>query len=211
MNTSRLTVLAACFCASALSYASDPTPANHPEKRYPQFSVEAEAGAFFPLDSNMRHIYGTALPIFTLAGNWWFHKSWDLWLDVSYVFGNGHATGVGDESTHLSYIPLSIGIKYFYPVTKSTDIYVGVGPSYGFMHTVDRSEHVHRKTSANNFGATAKSGVIYSFNKRWYLQGFFNYMYQKMYFHQTESEPFVYRYSANLSSLQLGGGVGLKF
>ncbi len=175
------------------------------------FSIEAQAAAFFPLGSTMRRVYGTALPLFTLEGNWRFHKSWDIWLDVSYVFGNGHSIGNNHNSTHLSFIPLSAGIKYLYQVGKSIDLYVGVGPCYSFLHTLDRSAYVHRHTSASNFGAIVKTGTVYYFANRWFIDGFFNYMYQRIFFHQSESEPVVYRDSANLSSLQLGAGIGIKF
>lgn len=183
---------------------------NH-DTYYNGFSIEAQTAAFFPLSSTIRHIYGSALPMFTLAVNWWFQKSWAVWLDSSYVFGNGHATGFVHESTHLSFVPITAGLKYFYRICNATDLYAGFGPSYSFLYTVDRSQYVHRHTSANSFGFTVKTGVIYYFKDWWFVQGFFNYMYQKMHFHRTESDPFVVRRTANLSSLQLGAGAGLKF
>ena len=175
------------------------------------FSTDIEAAAFFPLGSTMRRIYGTALPQFTAAENWRFHRHWAAWLDVSYVFGNGHSIGETHASTHLNLVPISAGIKYVHRVSDCTDFYVGLGPCYSFLDTTDHSSHVRKHTSASNFGAVAKSGFVYHLNSRWFVQGFFNYMYQKVYFHQTDSSPFVYRYNANLSSLQLGGGIGINY
>jgi outer membrane protein len=196
-------------CLQAMNN-SNHVPTSHDKKTDHAFSIEAQAAAFFPLGSTLRRIYGSALPLFTLAETWRFHKYWAGWIDVSYVFGNGHSVGNDHKSTHLNFIPITAGIKYCYQIGKS-DLYIGIGPCYSFVNTVDRYPYVHRNNSANNFGATIKTGFIYNFKDRWFFQSFFNYMYQKMYFHQTESDPFVYRYSANLSSLQLGGGFGFKF
>lgn len=184
--------------------ASD-TPCYHKD-----FSAEVQTAAFFPLGSPLRHIYGSALPLFTLAGNWWFHKPWGVWMDISYAFGNGHAIGYEGPSSHLNFIPLTAGIKYVHRVREATHFYIGFGPAYSFLVTTDRSEYVHRHTSTSNFGLTIKTGFMHYFNNRWFFQGFFNYMYQKMYFQQTDS-PYVYRYKADLSSLQLGIGVGARF
>ncbi len=91
-------------------------------------STEMQAAAFFPLGSTMRRIYGTPLPQFTVAENWRFHRSWDAWVDLSYVFGNGHSKGENHASTHLSLVPISVGIKYFHRVNDCTDFYVGLSP-----------------------------------------------------------------------------------
>jgi outer membrane protein len=212
-----LKLLLVSFFFFPLSYARAPfcqarvCEKTCPERQYSPFLIEADAAAFFPLSSAVRRIYGTALPSFTLEFNWRFYKHWGVWLDGSYVFGNGHAMGYGHESTHLSFVPITAGAKYFYPLGESIDLYMGLGPCYSFLNTTDHSRHVHKKTSANNFGATVKTGFIYHCNKRVFLDFFFNYMFQTMHFHKTESDPFVYRHDVNLSSLQLGGGIGLEF
>jgi hypothetical protein len=174
-------------------------------------SLDAKYAAFSPLDSRVRKIYGSALPMFTVEGNVRVCGCWEVWLDGSYVFGNGHSSACNKNKTHLSFVPISVGLKYLYPICYGTDLYIGAGPCYSFFNTKDHSEFVHENTSRNNWGAIVKSGFIYHYNECIFLEGFFNYMYQEFSFGKTSDDPFVYRQNANLSSLQLGIALGWNF
>lgn len=173
------------------------------------FSIEAQYAAMFPLNSTVCRIYGYALPQFTLELNWnW--KCFSVWLDGSYVFANGKAVPCGG-STHLNFVPITLGVRYFYSVCHDTDLYLGIGACYSFLNTRDHSPYVHEKTSANNAGAIVKSGFVYRVCDGIFFEGFLNYMYQKFYFHKYETEPFVYRNDVDMSSLQLGVAIGWEF
>ena len=175
------------------------------------FSLEAQYATVFPLDSKVGRIYGYALPSFTLQGSW-NYKCWSIWLDGSYTFANGEAIGCGSgRKTHLSFVPITLGVKYIYTVCQDTEVYFGLGACYSFLNTKDHSEYVHEKTSANNTGAIVKTGFVYHYCDGFFLEGFFNYMYQKFYFHKEETDPFVYRNDVDFSSLQLGVGIGWTF
>jgi hypothetical protein len=174
-----------------------------------RFSVSAQTAVFIPLDSKVRRIYGSALPAFTLEGNWKY-QCWNVWLNSSYIFGNGHAIGSSDK-THLNLVPITFGLKYIYTLCNSTDLYLGLGGSYGFLNIRDHSDFVHKKVSKNRFGGIVKSGIIYNYCENIFFEGFFNYTYQRFTFSKTSNDPFVYRHDADLSSLQLGAGVGMKF
>lgn len=174
------------------------------------FSVEAQGAAFFPLDSKVRRIYGSALPMVTLEGNWQY-SCWGAWLNGSYVFGNGHAIGSRENKTHLSLVPITLGVKYICSICDSTDLYIGVGASYSFLNTRDHSDFVHKRVSSNGFGGIVKSGLSYNFCENLFIEGFLNYTYQRFTFSRNSNDPFVYRHDVNLSSLQLGLGLGVKF
>ena len=175
------------------------------------FSLDAKYAAFFPLDSRVRKIYGSSLPMFTLEANMKTSRCLEVWLDTSYVFGNGHSCSCDKNKTHLNFVPISLGVKYIYSLCDRTDFYIGAGPCYSFFNTKDHSEFVHENTSKNNWGAIVKSGFIYHYNECMFLEGFFNYMYQKFSFGKRSDDPFVYRHDANLSSLQLGVALGWNF
>lgn len=200
-------------CYSAPGYYGDPCCYNDPccDSYVDAFTVDVKYAAFFPLNSRVSNIYGWALPQFTLEGNVLFCKSWAIWLDGSYIFGNGHAVGGGSNKTHLSLVPITLGVKYFFPVCASTDFYVGLGASYSFLNTRDHSDYVHEKTSSNHVGGIVKTGFIYYYCDGFFLEGFLNYMYQQFYFPKTTDDPFVYRNDVDLSSLQLGIGIGWTF
>ena len=175
-----------------------------------EFSVEAQFAAYFPLDSTVGHIYGYALPAFTLEASWQW-QCMSIWLDGSYIFGSGHSIGCGGGPTHLNFVPITLGVKYIYPMCDSTDLYIGLGACYSFLNTRDHSEYVHENTSGNNAGAILKTGVVYHYCDGIFFEGFFNYQYQKFYFHKTETNPFVYRHDVDMSNLQLGVAVGWEF
>lgn len=174
------------------------------------FSVEAQYAAFFPVDSKVRRIYGSALPAFTLEGNWRY-QCWDLWLNGSYIFGHGHSTGPCKNKTHLNLVPISLGVKYLYSLCDCMEVYFGLGACYSFLNTRDHSEFVHEKVSSKGFGGVIKTGFVYNYCENFFLEGVLNYTYQRFTFSSTSVDPFVYRQDANLSSLQLGLGFGLKF
>lgn len=174
------------------------------------FSAAVQCAAFFPLDSDVHRIYGSALPAFTIEGNWQ-RECFGLWLNASYVFGNGHAYGGGGYKTHLNLVPISLGVKYIYSLCDSTDFYVGLGACYSFMNTRDHSEFVHERVSSNGFGGIVKTGLTYIYCENIFFEGFLNYTYQRFSFSRTSNDPFVYRRDVDLSSLQLGVGLGMKF
>lgn len=182
-----------------------------------EWSIAAKAAAFFPLSSKARKIYGSALPEFTLEGNF---KVWDgcwsdiyLWLDGNYVYGNGNSYG-GEphhHRTHLTLVPVTLGLKFAYHLCDWADFYLGAGPTYAWLQLRDSSSHVHRKTNRSAVGGIFKSGVVASLCGCYYLEGFFNYSYQRFDVRKPKHDPTVERHDADLSSLQLGAGVGWRF
>jgi len=172
------------------------------------FSIDAKVGAYFLLNSNVRDIYGPVLPAFTLEGNVNIYKGLTVWLDGSYIFGNGgHSYG----SSHLNFIPITLGLKYVYFIMDSMDIYAGAGPAYSFLITRDHSPYVHEKSHSNNWGFVAKSGFIYHCAKHLQVEGFVDYVYQEFHFSGTEEDPFVYRNNAFLNGIEIGASVGYNF
>lgn len=123
----------------SLAWADDPQPPSPDSSCL--FSLDAKVGAFFLLNSTARDLYGPVLPAFTLEGNVNVYKGLTVWLDGSYIVGNG-SNSYG--WSHLNFIPLSLGLKYVYPVMQSLDFYAGAGACYSFLITRDHSPYVHK-------------------------------------------------------------------
>jgi len=172
------------------------------------FSLSAKTGAFFLLNGTARDLYGPVLPSFTLEANADVYKGLTLWVDGSYLFGNGSNF---DGSSHLNFIPLSLGLKYVHSFSDRMDFYAGAGPCYSFLILRDRSPYVHKKTSLNNWGGVAKSGFVYRCTEHFRVEGFLNYMYQEFHFSGTWKNPFVYRTDAYLNGIEVGAGFGYQF
>jgi len=172
------------------------------------FSIDAKVGAYFLLNSTIRDLYGPVLPVFTLEGNVNVYKRLGVWLDGSYIFGNGtYSYG----SSHLNFIPISLGLKYVCSIMQSLDLYAGAGPCYSFLITRDRSPYVHEKNHSDNWGFVVKSGFIYHWTTHLQVEGFVDYMYQEFHFSGTGKDPFVYRTNAFLNGIEVGAGVGYNF
>ncbi len=180
------------------------------EKRLNKISVEIQSADFFPLDAKVQHIYSSVFLAFTLEGNWQ-SQCWGMWLNCSYIFGNGHSISFDSHKTHLSLVPITLGIKYIHPLCDSTDFYIGLGACYSFLNTKDQGEFIHKRVSSNAFGAIVKTGITYNFCENLYIDGFLNYTYQRFTFSKTRSDPLVYRHTAKLDSLQVSLGLGIKF
>ncbi len=212
MHTSnQLKKILGSFCAIAVLSQANPllaseTPPQPPPKDL--FSIDAKVGAFFLLNSNARDLYGPVLPSFTLEGNANVYKGLTVWLDGSYIFGNG---GNAYGWSHLNFIPLSLGLKYAYCIAPSMDFYAGAGPCYSFLITRDHSSYVQEKNYSNNWGFVAKSGFIYHCTQHLFVEGFANYVYQQFHFGKTSSDPLVYRTDAFLNGVEVGASFGYSF
>ncbi len=210
-STSRFKKLVASLCLlSTLPLFSSEDPAQTPPPPASKclFSVDAKVGAYFLLNSTIRDLYGPVLPAFTLEGNADVYKGLTVWLDGSYIFGNG---GNSYGGSHLNFIPITLGLKYVYSIMQSMDVYAGAGAAYSFLITRDHSPYVHEKNHSNNWGFVAKSGFIYHCTQHLQVEGFANYMYQEFHFTGTEEDPLVYRTNAFLNGVEVGASVGYNF
>lgn len=176
-------------------------------------TVEGRFSAFFPLDSRVRDIYHDVLPCFELQATTTLYGCWQEWVNVGYIFDNGRSIGESDK-TQLNLLPISFGVNYLFSSCDCMNWYIGAGALYSFLRTEDHSPFVHEHVRKNAWGGVAKIGFYYQYTDCVYFEGFFDYIYQKFSFSNSEPEddvPYVERNDVDLSALKLGVGLGFRF
>lgn len=173
-------------------------------------SIEAKVSAFFPSAHVTRQIFSTVMPYYEFEIAHLFCNNWQLWLNAGYLTDKGHAIGSQNKTT-IQLVPLTFGLKYFYPFKSSWDFYAGAGIVCSFLKDKDYSPFVHKNISQKTAGGIAKLGFMYQCNTSFFIDFFTEYIYQKFSFHCIYPEHFTVRNNFNMSGLKIGGGIGFDF
>jgi hypothetical protein len=106
--------------------------------------IEAKAAYLYPISERYREIYGSGGGIYGLEYTTQLYKRLYGWASADYFHKDGKSThGEGTEST---LVPLAFGLKAVIPY-KRTDFYVGLGPTFTYIHFTDDSRFVIRHSS----------------------------------------------------------------
>lgn len=178
-----------------------------------RLGAEFKFAAFYPLDNRVRKLYKKFWASYEIELSTTFCNCWQVWFDAGYLSSHGR-TRCFDSKTRLYMIPLSLGVSYLRTLEcqPCVDVYVGAGVAYTLIRMRDHSPFVNPHVSDKGFGAVVKTGFYYHLNECFYLEGFFNYLYQRFSFSRDCSPTgFVERHDANMSGLKLGFGIGSNF
>lgn len=168
--------------------------------------IEAKAAYLYPISDLYRDIYGTG-GIYGLEYTTQLYKRLYGWASADYFHVDGH-TNRG-SSTESTLVPLAFGLKAIVPY-KRADFYVGVGPTFTYIHFTDNSPFVIRHSSKWGYGVIAKAGALFNFKKHFFLDIFGDYSYLKARFNNT-NDGAVVRPHMDLSSWSVGAGLGLRW
>jgi hypothetical protein len=169
--------------------------------------VQGRFGYFYFASSTARTIYDQGTADIEVEGDIALKHSWRFWMNVNYVWKQGHSEEVRD-STHLRMGTFSCGAKFLWPPLSDTaQCYVGLGLSEAYLNLNDDTNELPRHTNRWGVGLVAKSGLLFHINRRLFLDLFFDYYYQPM---RTRGGSDVPHY-VNLGGLRMGIGAGAKF
>lgn len=146
---------------------------------------------------------------------------WKIWAGVSGFSRKGDSIGFHDNTT-LQLIPLSFGLKVFYPILCDTNIFIGGAACYSFLKIRDHSEYVHEHTRKEAWGGLIQSGITYNFCEWGVVSVFADYYFQRFKFHDSEyssfygssyyyDDRFIERFTLNMSGYKIGVGLGVTF
>lgn len=171
------------------------------------WALEVRGGYFWPQQRVVREIYHHGGGEVELEGMKWVYKGLNVWANVNYFPRSGQSIGPGD-STRINLVPLSWGVKYFFPLVAGLDVYLGGGASYTFVRIKDNSCFVEEHVSKGGFGGVGKFGVAYTFNNHLFLDLFADY-YSRMRFHP--KNPCIEGFSVNFGGIRTGLGIGMAY
>lgn len=177
-----------------------------------EVSLEAKGGIFVPLSNNVRKIYNGVIPDVEWELGTRFFQNWQTWANVSYIFfEDGRTLGLRDD-TNLKLLPLSLGIKYFLPINLNTDFYFAAGAVCSFLWVHNHSKYIPNHLTKITPGAIAKTGFIYRWDEHFFVEGFFDYLYQHFDFSKSYSPSHhVDGHDLNMSGLKFGFALGVFY
>lgn len=186
-----------CILATSLSFSS----------LQADVLVQAQAAYYYPTGERFRDIYsGSGLYSFETsiktAGNLY------TWISSGFFTTSGHSLGLGN-STHITMVPVGLGLKYFWKV-KCTDVYAAVGVLPTYLHLHDSSDFVVQTTSKWGLGGVARIGALFDLPHSFYLDVFASYSVINVPNDNTDGGA-VYPNSANLNGAAVGIGLGYRY
>lgn len=172
-----------------------------------QYSAEIKVGYFIPTNELFRKIYGGG-GIYNLELSTPVWDCVEAWAGVGYFTQTGHSIGLGDP-THITIVPITLGLKYYFPLTNFFDGYVGIGAQANYLHMHDQSPFVIEHISKWGIGGIAKAGVICYLENCFFLDFFVDYSFCRIPFHRTDN--IVIRNTGDISGFSVGTGLGYDF
>lgn len=184
-----------------------------------RFDMEAKVSAFIPTARVTREMFSDVMPYYEFEAAYLFCNRWQLWFNVGYLSDKGRAietTCLGQDAeshnkTTFRVVPLTFGLKHFYPVGYAWNFYAGAGIVWSFLKERDHSPFVHNNISVQTPGGVAKLGLAYQCGESFFIDLFTEYVYQKFSPKRVYPEHFTVRNAFNVSGFKFGYGMGIAF
>jgi outer membrane protein len=168
--------------------------------------TQLRAGYFHPASHTVRDIYhgGIEGEIETSAA---LYQNLNLFANAGVFVKSGHSLGLHD-STRIKVFPLSLGLKYNFSLSRLWEFYLGAAPTYTWVRFHDRSPFVDQHVHKSAFGVVGKTGFIFTFFKRGFIDFFFDYYYTKISGAHSSGTSST---SSNIGGFRTGLGLGVKY
>jgi hypothetical protein len=201
-------------------------------------AAEARVAYYHPSSKRVRRIYGDGWADYQFelsksfkgfgglfgGGGYDCEESgleWRIWTGVSGFSRKGESIGFHDD-TRLQLIPISCGLKVFYPLFCNIKVFIGGAACYSFLRIHDDSDYVHQHVRKEDWGGLFQSGLTYNFCDWGVVSVFFDYFFQRFHFHDTHysssyesgyyyDDRYIERVSLNMNGYKVGVGLGVTF
>lgn len=193
-----LSLLSTSFLMADYSCDEDFSDCCEPEC-CPTWEFQARVAYFYPTTHLVREIYHGTRVNYQLEAGYYFNNNWEVWLNGTYFDKKGNSVGLHD-GTHLTLVPISLGIKYVFCLCSTLAPYIGVGGNCTWMHLTNNNTS-HHKVNKTRAGANAKAGLYINFTDYLFIDLFADYLYI----------PMDLQNANNLGGLSAGGGIGTRF
>ena len=181
--------------------------------------VEFRPSYFYPISSDFRDVFHEGGIDYQLTGTfpvYYGQNAWlrgiDVWWGLDYFSKEGHSTALHDK-TEIQIAPITLGLKYFFPpLGKRVPVtfYTAAAMKYYFVYTYNHSDYVKREINQNGMGGVVETGFTVTACKHWIFDLFAAYSF-KSFGAPSVSSPSVETTGMNVSSINVGTGIGYKF
>ncbi len=176
-----------------------------------KWSFQTRGAAYLPLQSQIRKIYGSALPTVEFETSYQLLQWSDcnqllLFWNVGWTFKTGKTIDFGYH-TRLNMIPLSLGIEYQVNICRNIDFYVGAAPTYSFLLIEDKNRFSTKHIYSSQFGVTTKTGFRFTFCTNFFFDVFGDFFYTPF----GRMRDSIQSFNGNFTGFFVGGGFGGKW
>ena len=176
-----------------------------------EWSFQVRGAAYIPLQSEIRKIYGSALPTVEFEMSYQLAQWSDcnqllLFWNAGWTFETGKTIGFGYH-TRLNMIPLSLGIEYQVNICRNVDFYVGAAPTYSFLLIEDKDGFSKQHIYSSQFGATSKTGFRFTFATNFFFDVFGDFFYTPF----GRMHDSIQSFDGNMTGFFVGAGFGGKW
>lgn len=165
-------------------------------------SVELRAGAFFPISSDVRRFYGKPLPFYEVEVSTNLCTCFDYFVNFDWTSKQGQFDDDLNSNNRIEIGNFSFGIKYPFAITDCSLVYFGIGPSLGWAVVKNDSFPFDFDSTKFIAGVVLKSGINYYFSSYFFVDLFFDYLFQPVHFHHTR---------VDMGGIRTGAGIGYTF
>jgi hypothetical protein len=176
-----------------------------------KWSFQARGAAYLPLRSQIRQIYGSALPTVEFETSyrlcqWSNCNQLLLWWNAGWTFQTGRTIGF-KYHTRLNMVPVSLGIEYQVNICRNVDFYFGAGPTYSFLLIEDKDGFTTQHIYSSQFGATGKTGFRFTFCTNFFFDLFGDFFYTPF----GQMRDSIQSFNGSFSGFFVGAGFGGKW
>lgn len=187
-------------------------------------------GAYYQPDSkSFRKVYTNHLLDYQVEAAKRVYDFFEIWGGMSWASKHGHtrrAYGYFDhrfkDSTKIFVLPVSLGLKFIYPILPFIDIYVGAGVCYSFLKIKNFcKEHYSdwglshspfkKGIYKNDVGGLFKAGFQFAMSDSTFLDFFVDYYLQRFHLSHKHDRRDVFKHSIDCSGFKTGVGFGVYF
>ncbi len=175
---------------------------------------EIKAAAFVPTDCIFKSIYGKVGGLYgaELTAQICEDSCWYGFCSVDYLKKDGCSIGL-NTPTHVSLLPVGIGVKYMLPCCwcECVDWYVGIGFQPVHVKTIDCVANAPQNFSHWALGGVAKVGAYVDLCCDILLDLFLDYSFAKTDCKNLCQNPAAVATKADVSGVVVGAGLGYRF
>jgi opacity protein-like surface antigen len=170
------------------------------------YAVELRVASLDFDDSHLRKIYSGQKTEFSVEASKKVAEGYEGWLGAGWSKKKGQSEGMHDSTT-ISHLPLSTGIKFMMPYSERMSTYVGAGITMTQLKIHNESPVESNRVKKWHLGSVLKLGIKYRLNTRVYLSAFTDYSIQK--FNTKGSDTNLTYHEVNTRGLKIGLGLGI--
>jgi outer membrane protein W len=171
--------------------------------------LEGRVSYFYPFSKDLRKMFhngGVNYALNLFAPVW---GRLNMWAAVDYFSRSGKMINF-DTSTHITIVPLTLGLQYIHPFNKIFGIHGGAGMRYFFVEGINRSSVVNRKIDRSGLGGVFELGFLFCATRHLVFDVFSSFSLKKL-DGPGHTPPNVVSNDVQVGGWNIGAGIGYKF